>query len=80
MATAQVNEDGTVTVPREICEKLGLRIGTSVEFVIFGRQLEMIDRRAMRPAYPDVPSSGYGMLKSNRPPVPVDFDPADVLK
>jgi bifunctional DNA-binding transcriptional regulator/antitoxin component of YhaV-PrlF toxin-antitoxin module len=80
MTTASVNEDGTVTVPKEICEKLGLHMGASVEFVIFGRQLEMLVQGAIDATPPSMPSSGYGMLKSNRPPAPVDFDPAAVLK
>lgn len=80
MASTQVNDDGSVTVPKEICEKLGIQIGASVEFVIFGRQLEMVVQIPRRVVCPDVPSSGYGMLKSNRPPAPLDFDPATVLK
>lgn len=80
MVTAQVNDNGTVIVPKEICEKLGIHTGDTVKFVIFGRQLEMMIQRTKPATYSDVPSSGYGMLKSNRPPVPVDFDPAEVLK
>jgi hypothetical protein len=29
---------------------------------------------------PTVPTSGFGMLKSKRKSVPVDFDPASLLK
>lgn len=80
MVTAQVNDNGTVTVPEEICEKLGIHSGDTVKFVIFGLQLEMIIQPTTPTTAPGAPSSGYGMLKSNRPPVPVHFDPAEVLK
>ena len=32
----------------------------------------------LRPCKPqqELPASGFGLLKSQRPPVPVDFDPA----
>jgi bifunctional DNA-binding transcriptional regulator/antitoxin component of YhaV-PrlF toxin-antitoxin module len=80
MRTSKVNSDGTVTVPMEICESLGVHVGDTVEFLIVGYQLEMRIQDAKRPTFPGTPVSGYGMIKSNRPPVPVDFDPAEILK
>lgn len=80
METAKVNSDGTVIIPKAICEDLGLHIGATVEFLISGYQLEMRVQNAQHPVYPGVPRSGYGMIKSNRPPVPADFDPAEPLK
>jgi bifunctional DNA-binding transcriptional regulator/antitoxin component of YhaV-PrlF toxin-antitoxin module len=80
METSKVNSDGSITVPRAICESLGIHLGATVEFFVAGYQLEMRVQDAPRPVYSDVPKSGYGMVKSNRPSVPVDFDPAELLK
>ena len=80
METAIVNSDGTVIVPKAICEALGLHAGAVVEFLVVGYQLEIRVQGARPPAYPHAPISGYGMIKSNRPSVPVDFDPAELLK
>ncbi|SHN40825.1 looped-hinge helix DNA binding domain-containing protein, AbrB family [Duganella sacchari] len=80
METSKVNDDGTVTIPKAICENLGIHTGAIVEFFVAGYQLEVRVQGAKRPDYPDVPKSGYGMIQSKRPAVPVDFDPAELLK
>ncbi len=67
---------GQVTVPKEVRQRLGLRQGMRVAFVVEG------DHAVLRPATPDRsrPKSGFGMIKVSGPAVPVDFDVASLLK
>jgi hypothetical protein len=51
---------------------LGLRQGSKVEFVLVGDRVEM---RVVSTPAPKV-ASGFGLLKSKRPAVPAEFDPA----
>ena len=73
METASVTSKGRVTIPKPLRQLLGLRKGSKVEFVLVGDHLEM--RIVSTPAH--LPASGFGMIKSKRVAVPVDFDPAD---
>ena len=75
MEITSVTSKGQVTIPKPLRQQLGLRQGSKVEFVLVGGHVEM--RIVSRPA--DLPESGFGMLKSRRAPVPVDFDPAGRL-
>lgn len=75
MHTTSVTSKGQVTIPKPLRQQLGLRQGSKVEFALVGDHVEL--RVVSTPA--DLPSSGFGMLKSKRPPVPVDFDPAGLL-
>lgn len=75
MDITSVTSKGQVTIPKPLRQQLGLRQGSKVEFVLVGDHAEM--RVVSMPA--DLPSSGLGMLSSKRAPVPVDFDPADLL-
>lgn len=75
METTSVTSKGQVTIPKPLRQQLGLRQGSKVEFVVVGDHAEM--RVVSTPA--DLPSSGFGMLRSKRAPVPVDFDPAALL-
>ena len=75
MEATSVTSKGQVTIPKPLRQRLGLRQGSKVEFVLAGDHLEM--RVVSSPA--EVPDSGFGMLKSERAAVPVDFDPADVF-
>ncbi len=75
MDTTTVTSKGQVTIPKEIRQKLGIRKGTRVEFVLVDGRVEL--RIHTSPA--QIPRSGFGLLKSRRPPVPADFDPADLL-
>lgn len=75
METTSVTSKGQVTIPKPLRQQLGLRQGSKVEFVLVGDRVEM--RVVSRPA--DLPASGFGMLKSKRVAVPVDFDPATLL-
>ncbi len=75
MEITSVTSKGQVTIPKTLRQRLGLRQGNKVEFVLVGDHVEM--RIVSTPA--DLPSSGFGMLKSKRVAVPADFDHAGLL-
>ena len=70
-----VTSKGQVTIPKPLRQRLGLRQGSKVEFVLVGDRVEM--RIVSTPA--DLPASGFGMLRSKRVAVPADFDSAGLL-
>lgn len=76
MEVTSVTSKGQVTIPKELRQQLGIRQGSRIEFSLVGDHVEMRVRSS--PAGGD--SSGFGMLKSRRKAVPVDFDPAGLLK
>ena len=65
---------GQVTIPKALRQQLGLARGSRVSFQLVGDHIEV---RPCRPAQPVSPN-GFGLLKSQRSPVPVDFDPASL--
>lgn len=75
MGTTSVTSKGQVTIPKPLRQQLGLRQGSKVGFVLVGDRVEM--RIVSTPS--DLPASGFGMLKSKRVAVAVDFDPASLL-
>lgn len=75
METTSVTSKGQVTIPKPLRQRLGLRQGSKVEFVLVDDHVEM--RVVSTPAV--LPASGFGMLKSRRVAVPADFDPASLL-
>lgn len=75
MDTTSVTSKGQVTIPKPLRQRLGLRQGSKVEFVLIGDHVEL--RVVSTPA--DLPASGFGMLKSKRGAVAADFDPAELL-
>ncbi len=75
MDTTSVTSKGQVTIPKPLRQQLGLRQGSKVEFILVGDHAEM--RIVTTPI--DLPSSGFGMLRSNRASVRADFDPAGLL-
>ena len=74
--TSSITSKGQITIPKALRQQLGLARGSRVSFELVGDHLEL---RAWRPNQP-MPASGFGLLKSNRAPVPVDFDPASLLQ
>ncbi len=70
--TTSVTSKGQVTIPKALRQRLGIRQGSRIAFVMDG------DRVELRVAYtpPDAPASGFGLLKSSRKTVPAEFDPA----
>jgi AbrB family looped-hinge helix DNA binding protein len=76
MESTSVTSKGQVTIPKSLRQHLGLRQGSKVAFVMrSGDRVEM--RVVSRPSHQL--ASGFGLLKSNKPPMPADFDPAGLL-
>ena len=75
-ASFPVTSKGQVTIPKALRQQLGLGRGSRVSFELVGDHIEL---RPCRPSAP-VPTDGFGLLTSSRPPVPVDFDPASLLR
>lgn len=76
MQSTSVTSKGQVTIPQELRQRLGIRAGSRIRFDLKGDTIEM--RVESRPAEP-VPS-GFGMIKSQRKPVPADLDVSTLLK
>lgn len=57
-------------------QQFGLARGSRVRFALVGDHIEL---RPWKPEQP-VPASAFGMLKTSRPAVPADFDPAILLR
>jgi len=68
-----ITSKGQVTIPRDVRQQFGLRQGMSVSFTVEG------DHIALRPAPSarQAMASGFGLIQSQRPAVPADFDVAD---
>ena len=75
-ASFPITSKGQVTIPKALRQQLGLGRGSRVSFALVGDHIEL---RPCRPGH-DLPTGGFGLLSSSRPPVPVDFDPASLLK
>ncbi len=76
MEATRVTSKGQVTIPKAVRQRLGIRQGSRIEFVLLGDRAEIRVRSS--PAT-DV-SSGFGMLSSRRAAVPADLDPATLVK
>ena len=74
-ATSSITSKGQVTIPRALRQQLGLARGSRVSFQLVGDHIEV---RPWRPEQP-LPASGFGLLRSPRPPLPADFYPASLL-
>lgn len=75
MQQLSVTSKGQVTIPKDVRQKLGIRAGTQVTFQIVGDHVEMRPVNTLA----EMPSSGFGLLKSRKKPVPVDFDAATLV-
>ena len=76
MDTTSVTSKGQVTIPKEIRRQLGIRQGSRIEFVMAGDRVEL--RVKSTPS--NAPGNGFGLVKSTKSSVPVDFDPASLLE
>lgn len=76
MPSTSVMSGGRVTIPKEIRQQLGIRHGSRIEFALVGEHVEM--RVTSNNA--EIVESGFGRLKSNQKSLPVDFDPAKLIK
>lgn len=74
-AASSVTSKGQVTIPKALRQQLGLGRGSRVCFELVGDHIELRPCRTERA----LPTNGFGLLTSSRPPVPVDFDPASLL-
>nr|WP_315257564.1 AbrB/MazE/SpoVT family DNA-binding domain-containing protein [uncultured Duganella sp.] len=68
-----VNNDGTVTIPKEIREQYGIPEGAKVHCVMNGYQLEMRIVGTKLPQSKANFVSGFGMIKSDMPSVDPHF-------
>ncbi|MBU1360102.1 MAG: AbrB/MazE/SpoVT family DNA-binding domain-containing protein [Gammaproteobacteria bacterium] len=76
MEVTSVTSKGQVTIPKELRQQLGIRQGSRIEFSLVGDHVEL----RVRSSPTGSSASGFGMLKSRRPSVPAEFDPASVAK
>ena len=75
-ATSSLTSKGQVTIPKALRQQLGLARGNRVSFQVVGDHLEVRPHKQEQ----SVSASGFGMLSSQRPPVPAHFDPASLLE
>jgi AbrB family looped-hinge helix DNA binding protein len=75
-AVRSLTSKGQVTIPKAVRQRLGLGRGSLVSFEVVGDHIEV---RPWRPPH-QPPISGFGLLRSSQPPLPVDFDPAILLQ
>jgi AbrB family looped-hinge helix DNA binding protein len=66
---------GQVTIPRDVRQHFGLKQGMAVTFEIEGDHIALRPTRAPR----HLEASGFGLIKSRRKGVPVDFDVASLV-
>jgi AbrB family looped-hinge helix DNA binding protein len=76
MEVTSVTSKGQVTIPKELRQRLGIRQGSRIEFILVGDRVEM----RVRSSPSGETGSGFGLLKSRRAAVPADFDPATLIK
>ena len=74
-STSSITSKGQVTIPKALRQQFGLARGSRVSFALVGDHIEL---RPWKPEHP-LPESGFGLLKTSRPAVPADFDPASLL-
>lgn len=74
MQTTTITSKGQITIPRDVRRHFGLQQGMAVTFAVEG------DHIAVRPARSALQSeaSGFGLIRSRRRKVPVDFDVASL--
>ena len=76
MLAATVNEFGQVQIPEPLRQRLGIARGSRVAFDLVDDHLEL----RVEPTDGTAPTAGFGMLKSQRPAVPADLDPASLIQ
>ena len=76
MQVTSVTSKGQVTIPKSVRQKLGIRQGSKLEFLLAGDHVEL----RVKSSPMEIPANGFGMLKSKKAAVPADFDPASLLK
>jgi AbrB family looped-hinge helix DNA binding protein len=74
--SSSITSKGQVTIPNAVRQQFGLARGSRVSFALVGDHIEL---HPWKPEQP-LPESGFGLLRSSRPAVPADFDPASLLR
>ena len=75
MLQTSVTSKGQVTIPKEVCQRLGIRKGSKISFTVVDDHIELTISKT--PV--EVKHSGFGLLKTNKKAVPVGFDPAELF-
>jgi AbrB family looped-hinge helix DNA binding protein len=75
-ATSSLTSKGQVTIPKALRQQLGLARGSRVSFQLVGDHIEVRPLRQEQ----SLRAIGFGLLHSQRPPVPAHFDPASLLE
>lgn len=76
MQPTSVTSKGQITIPKEIRQQLGIRKGSKLKAAIVGDHIELqLCNKAS-----SITETGFAMLKSQRPAVPVDFDAANLFE
>ena len=76
MEVTSVTSKGQVTIPKSVRQQLGIRQGSQIEFALVSDHVEM----RVKSSPSEMTESSFGMLKSRRIAVPVDFDVATLQK
>jgi AbrB family looped-hinge helix DNA binding protein len=76
MQGTTVTSKGQVTIPVAVRRRLGIRRGTVVAFRLVDDHVEL---HVADPSPAGV-ASGFGMLRTRRPPAPADLDPATLVE
>jgi AbrB family looped-hinge helix DNA binding protein len=74
--TSPISSKGQVTIPKALRQQFRLARGSRERFALVGNPIEL---RPWKPEQP-LPASGFGLLRTSRPAVPADFDPASLLR
>jgi len=69
-----ITSKGQVTIPRDVRQHFGLQQGMSVRFEVEGDHIELRPAPSARQGA----ASGFGLIRSRRRGVPVDFDVASL--
>ena len=79
MKSTSVTSKGWVTIPKALRQRLGIRQGSRIEFRLVGDHVEIRVSGSSSETHSPL-GSGFGMLKSRRQSLPMDFDPATLLQ
>ena len=77
MEYCSVISKGRVTIPKDMREQLGMQQGSQVEFMLIDQHIEL---RLKQDTKSKPHKSGFGMVKSNHPFPPADFDVGTLIK
>ena len=76
MIHTSVTSKGHVTILKAVRQQLGIRNVSKISFQVIGDHIEL----SVCKTPVEIKSSGFGLLKTEKRAVPVDFDPAELLK